>query len=243
MTFFELWLCAAFTGSVGSLLLCATVSSKSFWLYALLVLPLTICTFIWWLTLPLVPDASKTLSADTAFKTMAIIGAALWLLMGYLLLKRWRSWVVAIGGGFVAALCAAFTLPVLGQSVLGYWYSPAGQFVAKVQNATPQQQRWLQRFVESCPGVDKYAPDIEWAKVASADEDGFFRVEYKIADLPTVLPAPLNKRSAGHQCYLNMDVGRLEAAMGKRACHSMCVGQWRENQPNHLGWQFALSPL
>jgi len=106
-------------------------------------------------------------------------------------------------------------------------------------------ERALPLIIKACPGLERYAEDLHQVIVAAPTlinplyNKGAV-IEFKVADPPKKLPRPLNVRSGGHNCYI--DISNLTDRMyiAKRACHSICPGTWTENDPGSMGREFNL---
>lgn len=96
----------------------------------------------------------------------------------------------------------------------------------------------LPKLLNACPGLNTYAADFSQATLSRPElidmQDGI-ELTFMVVDKPQTLPSPLNVRSAGNRCYIDINAEATQAYIGKRACHSLCDGKWHNNDPDSLG--------
>lgn len=101
----------------------------------------------------------------------------------------------------------------------------------------------IPQLINACPGLNWYAADISVITVGKSymiDYEGGIELQFKVVDNPKVLPSPLNIRCAKNNCYIVINKEGTKAYIAKRACHSICSGEWQENDPNLMGREYSL---
>lgn len=141
------------------------------------------------------------------------------------------------------ALCLVFTVTACSES------TPATpEFNFAIGNANPEQAKSdikpiMYKLVEVCRGLATHSADIGKITINTSILRGFengLLLTFKVADKPVSLPPSL-KRSAGNTCHIDINKRMTQAFIAKRACHSICTGEWSENDPESLGKTFTLS--
>lgn len=143
----------------------------------------------------------------------------------------------------VIPVIALFTMiNSLSVEAAGYSFSlaPGGD-----PELTARAKEVLPNIIKACPGLDRYAVDISTASVSighSTEDiyDNGLQLVFTVADKPKVLPKPLNIYSMKNNCYISITSTKKEMYIGKRACHSICDGVYKENDPKSGGRKFAL---
>lgn len=101
----------------------------------------------------------------------------------------------------------------------------------------------LANLLKVCPGLNNYSGDLTAATVDKSpmrDYEGGIELKFQVVSRPQLLPAPLNVRSAGHNCYIEFNKDGSRAFIGKSSCHSICEGRLEENDANLMGREFLL---
>lgn len=101
----------------------------------------------------------------------------------------------------------------------------------------------LPTILRACPGLYRYADDLSQASVRPSIMSGFeggITFEFEVAANPKQLPPPLKVRSASNHCFIEVSSDGSHAYIGKRACHSICDGVWKENSLGLMGREFNL---
>jgi len=101
----------------------------------------------------------------------------------------------------------------------------------------------LPKLTKACPGLNDYAGDLSPATVSESQMSGYeggITLAFQVSSHPKQLPPPLDVRSAGHNCYIEINADGSRAYIGKSACSSISDGSWQENSPGLMGREFEL---
>ncbi len=102
-------------------------------------------------------------------------------------------------------------------------------------------ERAVADAVRACPGLDRYGLDLK-DEIAGTGPGAWITFDFAVVDRPAQLPPVVAKLAAGNRCHGVIDEERRTLVIGKSACHSICEGVVRDNDPDSQAREIELQP-